>query len=431
MDGPRFDDLTRALGAASSRRTLLRATVTAAIGVLGLRRAETAHAQACLALGARCRPTDQCCTGECHGRKCRCRPHQQECGGACFDPCPAGRVRDASCACSCPGDTVPCAGECRGLGTFEEDVQNCGACGNRCPAGACKRAICHDGECGVEADPALVGTACTPVDLCSENGVCGADGSCVGTPKDCGNCRICQGGQCFPRPDGSPCLGGAFRCCGGICIQPCGIDQECCGGACYGPCPTGATRGADCACACPPELPSVCNPGTFDAYCANFQTDWANCGGCGETCADHDACVAGVCTACPATCAPGSPCCDGWTCDAFGFCRLSYRGPGELCEPGYFDCPYGYWCNPDLRICEACTSGSAGCDGVDTVSCNWDQQAACCAERLLLGFPGFGYCCAPGILCLEDPDLPECPGGWGDRDAIAGLPGPECFKGWR
>ncbi len=350
MDGPRFDDLTRALGAASSRRTLLRATVTAAIGVLGLRRVETAHAQACVALGARCGPTNQCCSGECHGRKCRCRPNQQECGGACFDPCPAGNVRDATCACACPGGTVSCAGECRGPGTFEDDVQNCGACGNHCPAGACERATCLDGECGVEVDPALVDTACTPGDLCFENGVCGADGDCVGTPKDCGNCRICQGGQCFPRPDGSPCLGGAFRCCGGFCIEPCGIDQECCGGACYEPCPTGATRGTDCVCVCPQELPDVCNPGTLDAYCADFQSDVANCGACGETCGQFATCLDGACRCCQGgsvSCGSFSTdeiCCD-FPLSAVQCCNASCDDPQLDCVMFCLDCGLNFECD--------------------------------------------------------------------------------------
>jgi hypothetical protein len=362
MDGPRFDDLTRVLGAAGSRRAVLRAVAVAALSAVGLRRVEAANAQACLALGAGCRPNDACCSGECHARKCRCRPNQQRCGDACFDPCPAGLVRDATCACVCPGDTVPCDGACRGLGTFEEDVLNCGACGNRCPAGPCHRATCSDGECGLEVDPALVGSPCVPDDPCVENAVCGAaDGVCAGAPKDCGDCRICQGGQCFPRPDGSPCLGGAFRCCGGVCIEPCGPDQECCGGACYEPCPFAASRGEDCACACPPELPNVCNPGTFDAYCADFQTDWTNCGGCGNTCNQFATCLDAACRCCAtggdyecgAFSISGSDLCCDYPQSKAMCCNLSCDDPALDCVTFCVDC------DPSNPSCVAalCPSG--------------------------------------------------------------------------
>jgi hypothetical protein len=193
---------------------------------------------------------------------------------------------------------VSCEGECRGRGTFEADVEHCGACGNRCSAGPCERPICVDGECGVEPNPALIGTPCDPGDPCVESAVCGADGLCAGSPMNCGNCRQCLGGQCFNRPNGIACLGGTFRCCDGHCIQACGVGLECCGGACHEPCPFGAVRGEDCACACPPELPNLCNPGTFDAYCTDFATDETNCGGCGTTCNAFATCFDGACRCC-------------------------------------------------------------------------------------------------------------------------------------
>jgi hypothetical protein len=291
VDGLRFDALTRSLAAGVDRRRLLKG-----LAAVGLGGAFARFGQG--AVDAACPPGQVARRGQCIC-KATGRPPV---GGIC--PCPNGQT---SCANGCT-DTARDSANCGGCGTgcpVERPYCDGGICvackrANDCPpaTGPCQRPTCANGVCGVESDPALVGGSCNASDPCVENAVCGADGVCTGAQINCGNCRTCLGGQCLPRPNGTSCLGGTFQCCDGQCIQACGVGLECCGGACHEPCPTFAVRGADCACVCPSELPNLCNPGTLDAYCAAFQTDEANCGACGTTCAPNATCFDGACRCC-------------------------------------------------------------------------------------------------------------------------------------
>ena len=99
---------------------------------------------------------------------------------------------------------------------LESDPENCGSCGNICPAGA----TCEQGEC----------VGCTGCDL---------DMPC-GFPVACGN----GSGNCWVKADRSGCFCGVFDSCDNH--PPCDLDdscplgltcvENCCGRLCYPPC---------------------------------------------------------------------------------------------------------------------------------------------------------------------------------------------------
>ena len=82
MDGPRFDQITKTLAGAVSRRDALRATACGAFGAtlvgLGLREAGAA----CAHLEKRCRRNSDCCSKNCTDRRCGCRRGATTCAGA-------------------------------------------------------------------------------------------------------------------------------------------------------------------------------------------------------------------------------------------------------------------------------------------------------------------------------------------------------------
>lgn len=128
------------------------------------------------------------------------------------------------------------------------DVNNCGSCGNVCPAGqAGDVAACVAGVCAVTPACSSGLTLCNSgcVDLTSDHGNCG------GCDNMCGTDRIrtdlvCAGGQCVCPADMIAC-GGCFdpatsklNC--GSCGHACAVDQTCVNGACAGG-----------QCVCPPD----------------------------------------------------------------------------------------------------------------------------------------------------------------------------------
>lgn len=244
-----------------------------------------------------------------------------------------------------PGDQLarPAVSQCAGrLVDTETDEQNCGECGVLCPSA------------GLDCDQ----------------------------PQQCitGAC-VCLGTSIVP-----VCAPG-FADCGAGCVDLASTKESCgeCGNACADdplcPVPTVCVAGG---CVCPGAAP-VCPPGGTPCgdLCVDASSDAANCGECGNACADDGvfcngtaACVAGGCTQ------VAQPC------GAQG-CNESTHGCG-VCDDPEFPCPAGgSFCegflacerracvvhprrceDPALPFCDAGSSSCVAC--VDDTDCNVD-----------------------------------------------------------
>ncbi len=230
--------------------------------------------------------------------------------------------------CTCPSPFTECPPNCisgRQGGTnciciqLDRSLNNCGACGVRCPPGqqccngACinpKSDLKHCGACG---------QACGAKETCCQ-GLCCASGEsccndrCVSTqidPRHCGACnQTCSTGTCCK----GRCCGDQQQCCTNGCVnilgdtnncgqcgKRCEDGSECCDGDCVevdeyakncGRC--GLSCGTFTCCdgqCCNANANTCCGD-----ECANLQTSTKNCGACGNACERGELCCDGVCT---------------------------------------------------------------------------------------------------------------------------------------
>lgn len=177
---------------------------------------------------------------------------------------------------------------------LRSDLDNCGACGRKCPEGT---AACINGDCGCPSGLTLCGCtgACSIVncvDLAVNSSHCGACGNRCTTPADAAApppnmVYGCVDGEC-----------GQFRCsgkwadCNGEieedgCEVDTGTDPNNCGG-CGNKCAPGEVcyvdywSGPRCGCA---EGETLCPSGSASSFvCVDLQVDAKNCGVCGNVC---------------------------------------------------------------------------------------------------------------------------------------------------
>ncbi len=165
MEPSQFDELTKALATATSRRHALKTIAATIGGLLGLSSIGTAFAN-CKPNGIGCNTNTQCCSGGC------------------------------------------CHGTCTNLSS---NPSNCGSCGHTCGTNQ----ICQNSQC-VTPCTANEGTCSTNTDCCSgncSNGICcgsGQVGLCNGscaTPCDNPNGACSDGSFCAPDNGASYCGG--------------------------------------------------------------------------------------------------------------------------------------------------------------------------------------------------------------------------------
>ena len=147
----------------------------------------------------------------------------------------------------CPAHMTACPdGFCYDLGS---NPDNCGLCGNVCPAGlVCSASTCMNPSSTVEptATPAVAITGLTtpnPV-YCPSIGLTYCDGECVNTTADKENCGSC----------GNVCQSPAFACCSGKCVNLNDDNANC--GTCSQVCTaTSSCRTGSCNAKIVPVLP--------------------------------------------------------------------------------------------------------------------------------------------------------------------------------
>jgi hypothetical protein len=172
MDSARFDNLTRSLTTAGSRRRMLAAALSGASGlVVGASSVDQARAK------KTCPPCKRRKQGRCKKK----RPNGTACG-------PGGQICQSG-RCRCPGGTTDCSGSCVNLGG---DPRNCGSCGKRC--GVNEQCVAGQCRCPHQSGGDEI---CSPGAICCPtNNAC----SCIGSgqfldPATCAAVTECPSGS--------------------------------------------------------------------------------------------------------------------------------------------------------------------------------------------------------------------------------------------
>ena len=262
--------------------------------------------------GFTCDPDFHAC-----GESCVSNDDSAHCGASCT-PCPTSICSPATCDGTTCG-RAPIASCCeQDSDCGDSDACTTDTCG---PDHICQHSavVCTSGDPCQDpvCDP---GSGCATVDHCAADQVCiAAGGQAICCPEtrplwdgvQCGECTQDDLSRCAEPPPNATvtcstqgtcrvvCLPGWGTCghdaatcstnlqadadhCGG-CWQACASGQVCLDGVC------GLVCGSD-FCAVTSDTPDCCG-----TQCTNTQTDSANCGACGQTCANNEPCGSATC----------------------------------------------------------------------------------------------------------------------------------------
>jgi hypothetical protein len=251
----------------------------------------------------------------------------QNCGG-CGVRCVGLGASQWSCVagqCVLSCDSVSGAMNCDGDATngcevqSYDDINNCGDCGVKCPAGeTCEKGRCTDG-CLAANRPDVCNGACTNLKLDDYNcGTCGnvCDPTGPNLPAYPGTYYGCAGGVCGQRKCSTP---NTADCNGDVadgCEATIHTNEHC--GGCFDACPArkacgSVSGGSVFACLCEDDRETFC---PYSGTCVSLDDDPYNCGGCGRLCPGVSllrqhfmvTCTLGVCGG---KCADGHADCDG------------------------------------------------------------------------------------------------------------------------
>ncbi len=260
--------------------------------------------------------------------------------------------------------------------------------------------------------------------VCSKNGDCC---SAICLPKNRQGRRLC-GQIVAPCQRPQDCPPGPTPCQPATCDSgTCGIasppdfqsDRENCG-SCGNFCPSRDSAATSCI---QGGCSSICFEGLSDCLaggCVELQTNFANCGSCGFSCAEGETCCAGTCAAtnsndancgaCGNACPSGQSCC-GSVCqdsssdvDNCGACDNICRA-GETCLNGVCSCGEGDRCIARKAcIAGACVDRCEPNNGADLCIADCGTKFASC-----FGGPESAFCEAGGAavtstVCNRDID---------------------------
>ena len=285
---------------------------------------------------------------------------------------------------TCPSGQTSCSGICENTAV---DPSNCGACGTNCINNA--SATCSSGTC-------MLG-ACNPgFGNCSNNPATGCETNLLTSTNNCGACGnacpaiangtvACSNGAC----SAASCNGG-FTACGNLCANLSNDNSNCgaCGSVCSITAGTGTAICSNAVCS------RSCTGGEnlCGTSCRNFATDALNCGGCKQVCRAYD-CVINVTTG-RLECGPTPPG------SAFIGAQFDASNSSLSCQAGqcaFGTVAVGQPCSGTVfQAAQQCVTGLCLVKGVTTTASSGITVTGTCEYR---DSPLGGPSCSEGSEC--------------------------------